>query len=145
MKRFRDSRRAAIATAIVLGVSSAGVQATHAAQPQVTTDDGAFVRILGNPADDTIKFQYGWSKNTPSSDAAGYWVGVYDVTRSHYVWSGDTGAVDLPDQLSRNASPTADLPNGEYKVVFFVRETYTEPVSNIAEIEAPFVVNHLMM
>lgn len=145
MKHLRRSIRAVVASAVVIGVGAASPAVTHAAQPRVTTSDqGAFVRILGNPTDGTIKFQYGWFRDTAASDAAGYWVGVYDVTRSHYVWSGDTGAVNLPDQLSRNALPTADLPNGEYKVVFFVRETYNEPVSNISEIEAPFTVDHSM-
>ena len=145
MKRVHRSIRAVIASAVAVGVGVASPEITHAAQPQVTTDDGAFVRILGNPADGTIKFQYGWARDTAASDAAGYWIGVYDVTRSHYVWVTDTGAADMPDQLSRNALPTSELPNGDYKVVFFVRETYTEPVTNISEIEAPFVVDHSMM
>lgn len=145
MKKLRKSIQGVVAVGIALGVGATSPAVTHAAQPSVMTDDGAFVRILGNPADGTIKFQYGWSGNTPSSDAAGYWVGVYDVTRSEYVWVVETGAVDLPDQIKRNALPTSDLRNGEYKVVFFVRETYNEPVSNIAEIESPFTVDHSMM
>jgi hypothetical protein len=104
-------------------------------------DDGAFVRLVGNPADGTAKFQYGWAGSSPSSLAAGYWVGLYDVTNSHYVWVFDTGATDQPDRLLRNALPTADLANGEYKAVFFVRATYG-PATNIAEIELPFVVSN---
>lgn len=65
---------------------------------------------------------------------------MYDVTHSHYVWSADTGAVDLPEEFFRNARPTAELPNGDYKVVFFVRGTYG-PATNISEIELPFVVS----
>ena len=41
----------------------------------------------------------------------------------------------------QNAKPTTNLPNGEYKVVFFVRATYEEPVTNIAEMELFFTVN----
>ena len=133
-------RRAAVA--LVATVGSVAVPATsHAAPPTVATDHGAYVRLLGNPADGTAKFQYGWSSSSPASAAAGYWVGLYDVTHSHYVWSTDTGPVDLPDSLFRNASPTAELPNGEYKVVFFVRSTY-EPATNISIIELPFTVSH---
>lgn len=114
---------------------------TYAAQPRVAQDDGAFVRLLGNPADGTAKFQYGWSAGTPASNAAGYWVGLYDVTNSHYEWFFDTGAIDLPERLFRNALPTAYLPNGEYKVNFFVRATY-EPTTNISVIEFPFTVSN---
>ena len=145
MKNFKRSLRGVVATAITVGVSMAAPTVTHAAKPQVATDDGAFVRVLGNPGDGTIKFQFGWFDESAASDAAGYWVGLYDVTHSHYVWSFDTGPVEMPDQLMRNAVPTAELPNGEYKVVFFVRDTYGEPTTNIAEIEYPITVNNSMM
>lgn len=145
MKNFKRSLRSIVAVAIVAGTSAVGPAMTHAATPVVETDHGAFVRIVGNPGDGTIKFQYGWQSSTSASDAAGYWIGVYDVTHSTYVWSSDTGPIDLPDYLNRNAHPTPDLANGDYKVVFFVRETYSGPVSNLAEIELPFEVNNSMM
>ena len=140
MKRKLKGTLAGLAAVAGLTV---GVNAVaNAAPPDTAVDDGAYVRMLGNPADGTAKFQYGWSESTPASDAAGYWVGVYDVTHSHYVWSFDTGPTNLPDDFFRNAKPTAELPNGEYKVVFFVRATYTAPVTNIAEIEFPFTVSN---
>ena len=40
-----------------------------------------------------------------------------------------------------NARPMADLADGEYKVVLFLRASY-EPEVNIAEIEVPFTVVH---
>ena len=142
-KRWRKQKfiRRALATVAVAGVAVATPSMISAATPQVATDDGAFVRLVGNPADGTAKFQFGWDESTPSSDAAGYWVGLYDVTNSHYEWSFDTGPMDLPEDFFRNARPTAELPNGEYKVVFFVRGTY-EPTTNIAEIELPFTVSN---
>ena len=142
MKNNTRRVRALVAVAAVIGVSLSGSSIAQAARPSVTTDDGAFVRMLGNPTDGTVKFQFGWASSTVASDAAGYWVGVYDVTNSKYVWNSDTGPVDLPDQLKRNARPTAELPDGEYKVVFFVRETYAQPVMNLAEIEVPFIVDN---
>jgi hypothetical protein len=57
------------------------------------------------------------------------------------VWNSDTGPIDLPSQLKRNAHPTSELPDGDYKIVFFVRRTYTQPVTNLAEIEVPFSVD----
>ena len=117
----------------------AGPSPVGAVTPSVTQDDGAWVRLVGNPTDGTVKFQFGWSADTPASGAVGYWIGVYDVTNSHYEWSADTGPVDLPEEYFRNAKPTADLPNGDYKVVYFVRGTYG-PTTNLAEIEVPFTV-----
>lgn len=143
MKKNKRSLKPALLAITIAGVGIVSPSATQAAPPVVATDDGAFVRLVGNPADGTAKFQYGWMKSTPASDAAGYWIGLYDVTNSQYVWVFDTGAMDLPDQFFRNALPTPYLEDGEYKVVFFVRETYNEPVSNIAEIELPFTVDYM--
>ena len=141
MRKLMSAAIAATAAAGLLVVANPMV--SQAAPPTVVQDDGAFVRMLGNPADGTAKFQFGWSDSTPASDAAGYWIGVYDVTNSHYVWWMDTGPVDLPSALTRNAKPTPDLPNGEYKVVFFVRAGY-EPTTNISEIELFFTVTNSM-
>lgn len=136
----RTLRRAGVAV-VILGAITFGSSVAHAAPPSVTTDDGAFVRMLGNPSEGTVKFQFGWMSSTVASDAAGYWIGVYDVTNSHYIWNSDTGPIDLPDRMSRNAHPTSELPDGEYKVVFFVREIYSGTVTNLAEIEVSFVVD----
>lgn len=144
MKNAKRSLKRFGAAAVIAGLSLASPVMTQAATPTVETDDGAYVRLVGNPADGTAKFQFGWGASTPASDAAGYWIGVYDVTNSHYEWRIETGPTDLPDQLMRNAKPTTGLPNGEYKVVYFVRATYTEPVTNIAEIELPFSVTNSM-
>jgi hypothetical protein len=131
-------RKAAIVSAVVLPVAVGSMEAM-AAPPYVVEDEGAYVRMLGNPADGTAKFQFGWEEDTPASDAAGYWVGVYDVTNSTYVWNMDTGPIPLPDEIRKNALPTSELSDGDYKVVLFVRDSY-EPTTNIAEIEVPFTV-----
>jgi hypothetical protein len=142
---MRKMMSAAIAASAAVGLLVvANPMVGLAAPPSVVQDDGAFVRMLGNPADGTAKFQFGWSDSTPASDAAGYWIGIYDVTNSHYVWWTETGPVDLPSALTRNARPTPDLPNGDYKVVFFVRAGY-EPTTNISEIELYFTVADSMM
>ena len=144
-KKLRKQKftRRTLAAVVVASVAVATPSMISAATPRVATDDGAFVKLLGNPADGTAKFQFGWDESTPASGAAGYWIGLYDVTNSHYEWSSDTGPIDLPDSFFRNARPTADLPNGDYKVVFFVRGTY-EPATNLAEIELPFTVSNSM-
>jgi hypothetical protein len=129
------------AAALAVGIVSGIPTMTSAAPPVVVEDDGAFVRIVGNPGDGTIKFQFGWDEGTAASEASGYWVGVYDVTNSHYEWVYDTGPADLGEEFSMNARPMADLADGEYKVVLFVRASYG-PEVNIAEIEVPFTVAH---
>ena len=139
MKRSVRSTLVGVATAA--GLFFGGQSMVTAAPPVVETDDGAFVRIVGNPADGTVKFQFGWEADSTDADAAGYWIGVYDVTNSEYVWNFDTGPTDLPDEFFRNGKPTTELPNGEYKVVFFVRGTY-EPTTNLAEIELEFTVDN---
>ena len=139
MRRMKSTlRKAAIVSAVMLPVAVGSMEAM-AAPPYVVEDEGAYVRMLGNPADGTAKFQFGWEEDTPASDAAGYWVGVYDVTNSTYVWNMDTGPIPLPDEIRKNALPTSELSDGDYKVVLFVRDSY-EPTTNIAEIEVPFTV-----
>ena len=141
MKNNKISLKRLVGAATVAGALLASPTATRAAQPSVMQDDGAYVRIVGNPADGTVKFQFGWGTSTPASNAAGYWVGVYDVTNSHYIWVIETNAVELPDVFFRNVKPTSELPNGEYKINLFVRGSYS-PVSNLAEIEFPFEVTN---
>lgn len=132
-----------LAAAAVSASLVGGSAVSNAAPPVVATDDGAFVRLVGNPADGTVKFQYGWDEDTAASEAVGYWIGVYDVTNSHYEWVIAYEDVELPEELFRNAKPTEYLPNGEYKVVFFVRGSY-EPTTNISDIELPFDVTNSM-
>ena len=154
MKRMRSTLRSAAAVAVLAGVTLASPAVTQAAPPiekgvvhstAIETNNGAYVRIIGDPSYGTVKFQYGWSAWTRASrEAVGYWVGVYDITRSTYVWVVATdaeGPMDLPDVFFRNAVPTEDLANGEYKVNFFVRKSYAEPVTNVAEIELEFTVD----
>jgi hypothetical protein len=136
--------------ALVIGFASTAL----AAEPIVTSSNGAFVRLVGNPAEGTVKFQYGWDKDTPASAAAGYWVGVYDDSGAtpfpptcdvppcpvHYVWAFDTGPFAAPvPELFLNAHPTPKLPPGEYHIDFFVRSTYS-PADNIVTITVPFTV-----
>ncbi len=158
MKNITHTLRRTVAVAIIAGVGMASPAVTNAAPPLIQKDRGfvvvekergAFVRITGDTSYGTVKFQYGWSADTEASDeAVGYWVGVYDITRSGYVWATDTGPIVAPEQLFRNAIPTEGLQNGEYKVNFFVRNYYDDPsmefdeTTNVAVIELPFTVSN---
>lgn len=141
MKRILSASLAA--AALTTGLLAGGSTVTNAAPPYVVEDDGAYVRLVGNPADGTAKFQYGWRSDTAASEAVGYWIGVYDVTNSHYEWVVAYEDVELPSEFFRNAKPTVELPNGAYKVVFFVRGSYG-PTTNISEIELYFDVTNSM-
>ena len=147
MRKMKRIIQTVVSTVAIAGVMVTNPVATNAMRPVIENDEGAFVRIVGNPSDGTVKFQYGWSTGSNASrDAVGYWVGVYDITRSTYVWvmaTDDMGAMDFPDQFFRNARPTTELQDGEYKVNFFVRDSYGDPVTNVAEIELEFTVDHM--
>lgn len=132
-----------LAAAAAVASIAGGAGVTSAAPPRVVDDEGAYVRLVGNPADGTAKFQYGWDDDTAASEAVGYWIGLYDVTNSHYEWVIAYEDVELPEEFFRNAKPTEYLPNGQYKVVFFVRGSYG-PTTNISEIELYFDVTNSM-
>lgn len=140
MRSFKRKPCWIFAMAMVVGLGVTSPIPANAALPRVERDSGAFVRLVGNPSEGTAKFQFGWAEDTDASNAAGYWIGLYDETNLRYVWSYDTGPKDLPSKFFRNAKPTPELPNSEYKVVFFVRGTYG-PETNIADIELFFTVN----
>ncbi len=152
MKNIKHTLRRTVAVAIIAGVGLASPAVTNAAPPLIQKDrgsvvieqeQGAFVRITGDTSYGTVKFQYGWSAETPASaDADGYWLQVYDVTRSISVWATDTGSIYTPEQLFRNAIPTEGLQNGEYTVNFFVRDSYSPETTNVAVIELPFTVSN---
>ena len=83
MKRILKATLPVVAAAAMFSVVSPSM--ISAAPPVVVQDDGAYVRLVGNPSEGTAKFQFGWGASTPSSAAAGYWIGIYDVTNSTYV------------------------------------------------------------
>jgi hypothetical protein len=153
MKRISNAARAAAVGVAILAAGASSM--VSAAPPVVVADAGAYVRLVGNPSDGTAKFQFGWEEDTPSSDPAGFWIGLYDVTNSHYEWSVDTEwsedsewvyvnkPTELGDSLFLNARPTSDLEDGDYKVVMFVRASYG-PEVNVASIEVPFTVDASM-
>ena len=172
MKNITHSMRRLVAVAVVAGATMASPAITHAAPPVdrekvhstlYETDHGAYVRILGDPSFGTLKFQFGWTKQTAASDfAVGYWLGVYDITNSRYIWPEedpldpeanpiDTGYLgDLPVQWFRNSPPISELPIGQYKVNLFVRKAYDDKTTefideteNVAEIELPFTVDYM--
>ena len=158
MKNITHTFRRTVAVAIIAGIGLASPAVTNAAPPAGTTtigsyatgtEKGAYVRILGDPGDGTLRFQYGWSKGTTAAaQAVGYTFGLYDITNSTYVLydyfpiDGQDIYVSQLPQLFKIGPTLPKLPNGEYKVNFFVRKTYTPSVTNVAAIEVPFTVSN---
>jgi hypothetical protein len=113
------------------------------------TDNGAYV-VLGKPPQATgqLDFKYGWNNTSQFyAPATAFWIGLYDVTNSHYVWvnelplpkfdSSVPGTLSTQSVEFRYSDPHANLPPGDYCINFFVRET---PSTNVAVVQLFFTV-----
>ena len=138
-RRFTNALRVVALLAVVGGA------AAHAAPPtSATTVDGAYVVIGKPPGAGGMDFKFGWHNNAQlPAPAVGYWIGVYDITNSRYLWANETPVIpSVPGTLTaegadfsyRDMTPLAP---GEYKVNFFVR---SGPGTNAVVIELPFTV-----
>jgi hypothetical protein len=141
---MKNPFRSVLALAALVAVAALPLTA-HAYPPTgASTNNGAYV-VMGKPPNGGLQFKYGW--NTTSqfvAPASGYWLGLYDVTNSYYVWVTEiafpaigpgTNVVDSVEYLYNHA--TASLPPGDYSINFFVRK---DPSSNVAVIEHKFTV-----
>ena len=48
----------------ILAVLVGSFSTVAASVPVVTEDNGAYVRVVGDPSEGTVKFQYGWNEGT---------------------------------------------------------------------------------
>jgi uncharacterized repeat protein (TIGR01451 family) len=136
-------------TLVIDSLSTASVEAN------VEKNNGAYVTIRGIPVTGDIEFDYGWDESKHfASPAVGYWLGLYDVTNSHYEWAGDNPFAALVgssstivwNSLKLSLADTTVLSPGEYKIVFFVRGSYGPPeVTNVAAIETFFSIPHIAL
>ena len=146
------SKRVALFLAAFSLASVATLSAAVAALPPAgaATDNGAFVVLGGPPVNGEIAFSYGWN-NTNQFAAApvGYWLGIYDVTNSHYVWASENLLPLSPEggpgtlnwrSLKIQYSDLANLAPGDYSINFFVRSSYSDPVTNVAVVELHFSI-----
>jgi hypothetical protein len=103
---------------------------------------GAYV-IVTNLEAGRLDFMYGWNNSKAfEPTAVGYWIGVYDVTDSHYEWTYDTGQLPTtPKMLKLWSIDETELISGhDYYINFFVRATYgpeTNTATLILEFTAP--------
>ena len=136
----------------ILAVSLKPLEAAPPAPPPTAAayDRGAYVVLGAPPGANGLSFKYGW-RNTSQMAApvAGYWLGLYDITNSYYVWWSENplpppavpGDVTIASADFAYADPFASLAPGEYYVNFFVRSDYgSSPYTNAAEISLPFSV-----
>ena len=97
---------------------------------------GAYV-IVTKLAPGDLEFCFGWNHaDVFATEAFGYWVGVYDITNSHYMWVIEESLAEPnPKMLKLDAPETMDLVAGnEYKIVLLVRGAGM----NVAEIEGVY-------
>jgi hypothetical protein len=131
-----------------LGIST---EARAAGQRGTVIDNGAYVTLGKTPTSTSgVEFNYGWNNsNQFAAPAVGYFIGIYDVTNSQYVWSSDNLLPQLsaptPGQFSWSSinvryADVGSLPPGDYFINFFVRSSYAFPVTNAAEVVLPFTV-----
>lgn len=125
----------------------------HAAPPTgAANDNGAYVLLQQPPEQGGLSFRFGWN-NTDKFEGPveGYWLGLYDVTNSHYVWVSETllspldagapGVSTLERANFEYDDPESQLPPGDYLINFFVRSDYsTVPVTNNAVVQLEFSV-----
>ena len=140
------SIRAALCWAAFSIAALASLNAVAAPAVGTVVQDGAFVQLGQPQVNGEVTFTYGWnnSKQLPAAPA-GFWIGLYDVTNSHYIWAGDyqfpvpaVGGLDWTS-LRSTYSGQLNLPAGDYKVNFFVRSSYG-PAINSVVIELPFTI-----
>lgn len=143
-KRLRATLAAATCLAVLAG-GPASALPTPPAMPPAVTDNGAYVVLGKNPGTGPIEFKFGWNTiNQFYAPPSGYWIGIYDVTRSHYVWADETQFRQLPvgTQVTEKLElqykdPVGGLAPGEYCINFFVREN---PSANVAVVQLFFTV-----
>jgi len=148
---MRSTLKAAL-VGLVVAISTFGATEAQAAPPRrAATDNGAFVVMNSAPEKGNVSFSYGWNNTSQfESPAVGYWLGIYDITNSHYVWASDNV---LPPSLTHGAPGTIEwssvnlqymsdlqLPPGDYAINFFVRSSYAGPVTNNAVVQLMFSV-----
>lgn len=101
---------------------------------------GAYV-IVTRLATGRLDFKYGWNNSTKfDPPAAGYWIGVYDNTASHYMWSADHPFIEpAPKLLKLSSQGETELTSGHnYTINFFVRGAYSPVVTNTTEVQVTF-------
>ncbi len=99
-----------------------------------------------------LDFNYGWSNVDKFAKApVGYWIGVYDVTDSHYVWATENPFAGTPQNPQNGGTPpkvlklnsideTTLISGHTYYINFFIRSNYaTNPFTNVVTITLTFV------
>lgn len=99
---------------------------------------GAYV-IVTKLEGEGLNFKYGWNNSKQFETLAlGYWIGVYDVTASGYVWSFEEEFDEPNPKMIKLISAGTGLVSGhEYYINFFVRDRFDamgHGTSNVVEI-----------
>lgn len=159
---WKQSSLAALALIMVIGLFAALPWTSAGAAPGAPSTDslsigdpngGAFIRVtyLGpdfrcwlrailrredgvDQCPRRLDFLYGWKNSTTfTSPPVGYWIGVYDVTDSTYVWAGDHELSGPAPRvlLLRSINESSLISGHQYYINFFIRDSYGPPATNV--------------
>lgn len=107
----------------------------------VQPSGGAYI-IVTNLEPGDLDFNYGWNNSKQfERPALGYWIGVYDVTDSHYEWvEAEQFSAPNPKMFKMQSRDTSTLEYGhEYTINFFIRDNYVDPVTNVVVMQLNFI------
>lgn len=88
-----------------------------------------------------VEFNYGWNNvDKLGFVPLGYFIGVYNVTESHYVWGEDVVFTEPASKLMKLNYAVELTPGDEYVINFFVRDYYGDPTTNGAILQVYFTM-----
>jgi hypothetical protein len=84
--------------------------------------------IVTNVENGLLEFNYGWNNvNKFEFEPLGYFVGVYNVSKSHYVWTDGLVFTEPASKLMKLSQATEIIPGDDYVINFFIRDHYADP------------------
>lgn len=118
----------AVLMCLAIPVSAESGEQNGASLAVVQPAGGAYV-IVTNLAPGDLDFNFGWNNAKQfAHPAVGYWIGVYDITDSHYEWANEYSIPENLKMLKLKSLDTSTLTSGhEYYINFFVRDYYIDP------------------
>ncbi|MDF1617563.1 hypothetical protein [Petrocella sp. FN5] len=107
-------------------LAEAGIQ-TGDSLKIVNPAGGPYV-IVTNVENSLLEFNYGWNNaDKLEFEPLGYYVGVYNLTKSHYEWVDEVVFTEAASKIMKLSQSTALIPGDEYVINFFVRDHYADP------------------
>ncbi len=126
VKFFALAAAVVLATGLLAGSVSAKSGEQNGDSLSIVQPGGGAYVIVTELTADNLSFNYGWN-NAKAFESApvGYWIGVYDITDSHYVWVSEFPLSPTPKLLKLASLDETDMISGhDYAINFFVRGSF---------------------